>query len=216
MEKFQVTCRELGDRLSLEHVHRSLKKKELIFKEASSTDNMYLIRDGYVKIFSVNPRGKQHIIRILSPNEIIGIENIYEKKYLYSAQSMTPVNLCVFKRESFLKQLEIDKELTFDLLRHLITRLKEATANQTKLAIETAESKILSFLRDPPEHFIKKISSNSFRVLFPYGEVAKIIGINSETFSRVLAGFKEKGWIKTKGRLVQIQKSFPKGPVKKA
>ena len=56
--------------------HRDFKKGEVLFLEGSSSDTLYILNEGQVKLSKITKEGKEQILRILSSGDFFGELNL--------------------------------------------------------------------------------------------------------------------------------------------
>ena len=85
----------------------SYKAKEFVFMEGDKCKGLYVIRVGRVKLVRSSRSGKEQIIKILGPGDLLGLEVFAEEDaYLNSTVCMEDSELCFMTREDFLNHLD--------------------------------------------------------------------------------------------------------------
>ena len=182
-----------------------LHKKELVFKQGSSSGCIYAVRSGCVKTFTTAKDGEEQILGFHLPGEILGLDGFDNKIHSCSAVALDtsticelPVNelnvLCV-KMPGLQQQLlslisdEISKDHTMLLL----------------LARRNAEQKLATFLSNIAERLkARGYSSNSFELVMSRSDIGNYLGIADETVSRLLTKFRDKNIIAVNRKNIEI------------
>ncbi len=85
----------------------SCRKREIIFLGGDRTTGIYIIRKGRVKMVKSSPSGKEQIIKILNPGDLLGFEVLYDAgTYANTAVAMEDCELCHIKTSDFFRILE--------------------------------------------------------------------------------------------------------------
>ena len=61
--------------------HTISKAKTRIYNQDQPPQNIFSLRQGYIKLISFNKNGEQRIIRILGPGSSIGLEALLDQSY---------------------------------------------------------------------------------------------------------------------------------------
>src|SRR5688500_6319025 len=81
---------------------KSLKKGEFIYQEGASPTGVYCIHEGHIKAFKVGSDGKEQIIYLAKPGDLIGWQQLTcEDPYSTSAVALEPVTVSHIPREIF-------------------------------------------------------------------------------------------------------------------
>jgi CRP-like cAMP-binding protein len=60
----------------------------------SHANAVITLRSGFVKLFETAPSGRERIVRLLGPGDVVGLEALHAPPYLHAAESLTPVDAC--------------------------------------------------------------------------------------------------------------------------
>ncbi len=55
-------------------------KGETIFFEGDEADGFYIVSSGQIKVFKMNPMGKEHILHIFGPGEPVGEVPVFSRQ----------------------------------------------------------------------------------------------------------------------------------------
>lgn len=168
------------------------KKGESIFFEGKEANSTYLIIDGIVKIYKIGENGKEQIIHIFGKGELFAeIALIENQTYPASAEALTFTKLVAFRREKLKELFRNDPEIMTSILGICIFRLQKLISFIESIRLRDARKRVLYFLWELSEN--GKI--NPIKLGFKKHQIALLLGITPETFSRVLKGLKEEGII---------------------
>ncbi len=198
-------CRECGIRnlvlfADLEHddfelIHKPIDEISIdagvtIYHAGDEANFVYTLREGMVKLSQSLPDGSQRIVRLLKQGDVIGLEATMSKAYQHDATTLEPIKVCRIP----LPVIDRLSKETPRIYNQLITRwhnaLNTADTWLTELSTGPAQARVARLLiRMADCH-----SDNSF-YLPGREDIGAIVGITTETASRVIADFKRMGCI---------------------
>jgi len=166
------------------------RKGESIFWEGEKAHSAYLIADGIVKIYKIREDGKEQIIHIFGKGELFAEIALAENQtYPASAEALTPTKLVVFRRERLMELFRNQPEIMASILGVCVLRLQNLLSFIENIKLRDARKRVLYFLWELSE----KGKANSVKLNFKKHQLALLLGITPETFSRVFKGLKEEG-----------------------
>ena len=73
-----------------------------IYHAGDTSDGLYIVHKGRVKIYRLSETGKEQLVRILGPGDFTGDLSLFtESVHEAYAEAMEPVELCVMSRDDF-------------------------------------------------------------------------------------------------------------------
>ncbi len=133
----QSALQRIGTGTSVVRVPRG----KLLYAAGSRGSNVYLVLDGYVKTTTVSISGKQCLLSIHSPGDLVGESCLLNSEHYESATAMTPATLRRIPQSSLFKALD-DQDLYGDFLRLLTRRLCEQQQFITHLVTDNCEQRL--------------------------------------------------------------------------
>ena len=98
----------------------NLKKGDEIIQEGNTPKGIYCIIKGTAKLFKIGFNGKEQILRFINEGDIIGYRSILSQEVFgASATAMTPVEIYYIPEKFFLKLLEVNPKLAFNVLQRI-------------------------------------------------------------------------------------------------
>lgn len=176
---------------------RQVERGELLYREGAPTHGIIIINHGLVKLTQTLPNGQQRIVRLLHGGDMIGLESLVNHQARHTATAIVTTRVCDLPA-ALIAQLEsVDPQVCARLMRQWQRSLDEADSFITQLSTGTAESRLARLLL--------KQSEGRAETAFPAlsrEEIGSIIGISTETASRMMARFKREGLIHERGDLI--------------
>ncbi|HQD13097.1 MAG: Crp/Fnr family transcriptional regulator [Chitinophagales bacterium] len=182
----------------------SYKKGETIFRQGAYAAGVYCINAGKIKLSMMGDEGKEQIIRMAKPGDIIGYKALLSgEKYNATAIAIEDTNICFIPKEIFLVILQKDASLSFEMMKVLSNELKRAEEKITHLAQKQVRERMaetILFLKetyglDKDDHVNIQLSRE---------EIANLVGTATETAIRLLSEFNKEHIIELSGKKIKI------------
>ena len=183
----------------------TLKKKEIIFFENDPMTDIYLIKNGIIKIYKSLQDGRQQILRLCGLGDILGLDAIFSGQYFSMAQAVTECVLCKIPRDSFLSFINQKQKLTLKLLQTTSRELAFSQNQIFNLGTRTAKERIADFLIYVYNSQCScDVNPRKINLSLSRQEISEMLGIKQETVVRSLTKLKEANYIKIKGREITL------------
>ncbi|PZD95479.1 Crp/Fnr family transcriptional regulator [Paenibacillus sambharensis] len=180
-----------------------------LFWEGDPADSVYLVRKGLVKLRKSTDDGKDLLLSILQPNDLLADIDAWDTTHRYSAQAMEAVEVGVVSR------------LQLELLMSKSGEFAFRFAMWMSLMHRLTESKLRDLLMLGKQGALASTLirlSNSFGIVTEEGilidikltntEMAELVGTTRESVNRMLGALKDDGVIQVAGggmiRILQI------------
>lgn len=199
---------------------------EYIFREGEPADFVCLIREGKVKLSSINAQGKEDIVLFLGKNEYIWEDRFLTRgRFSCSAVAMSKTSLYRIERSPFLKALR-DGEASLQIVSMLSGKLRAANERNQLMAVSDPLCRVAGFLlchleeengsgantgegkaaEEKPEGKSKgknKAIGKEIRtpmIYFHLEEIASFVNLRMETVSRKLKELSSRRLIQREGK----------------
>lgn len=183
------------------------KKREFVFMEGDECKGLYIIRTGRIKIVRSSSTGKEQIIKILNPGDLIGFEVLYNgRNYKNTSVAMEDSELCYIDKHAFFKILEKEPAIARKLIISMGRELNHAYERIGNLGLLNAKEKLAHLLYTlANEYGIQCDGGTKLNLTLSRLEIAELLGITQETSIRLLKGFKEEGILDIKRKEIIIK-----------
>ena len=169
-------------------------KDSIVFYEGDESDYLHILMDGDVKLYKTSPKGSQIQINRFSAPSLIAEFACFEKEVFPAT--------CEFVNDGAIGLLHFDKlyeylnqpEFSLELIKSLTGKVMTLSALVHKETILSSEAKVADLM-------IKKVAI--FNRL-KNNEIASILNLTPETFSRILTKFKKEGIIIVENQLLKV------------
>jgi CRP/FNR family transcriptional regulator, dissimilatory nitrate respiration regulator len=162
---------------------QKLKKDNILFYEGDEADAFYLLLEGKVKLYKTGVKSQEIVLHYFSNNAMIAEMATLEGINFPATCKATVDDTLVAKidKEKFLTILKTNGELPFHIIKSLTKKIKNLELTINRNLIFDATAKVCSFLKENP--YSLQTEKNI--------EIAKILNMAPETFSRTLAKLRE-------------------------
>ncbi|MBE7414227.1 MAG: Crp/Fnr family transcriptional regulator [Deltaproteobacteria bacterium] len=187
-------------------VVNNYKKRGIVFMEGDDCTGIYILRAGRVKLVRSSSTGKEHIIKILDPGDLLGFEVFYNARtYKNTAVSMEDCDLCYIDRHALFKILETEPAIARKLIIALGKELNSAYERISRLGLLNAREKLAHLLYTlATDYGVKEDGAVKLNLTLSRLEIAELLGITQETSIRLLKSFKEEGIIDIRRKEIVI------------
>ncbi len=177
-------------------------KGETIFFEGDEADGFYIVSSGQIKVFKINPMGKEHILHIFGPGEPVGEVPVFSRQpFPANAEALEKSSTLFFPRKDFVALIEKNPSIALNMLAVLSRRLRQFATQIENLSLKEVPARLAGYLL-----YIAKEQENEGVVKLPVskGQLASLLGTIPETLSRIFARMSDEGLIQVEGRSITI------------
>ena len=194
-----LTCEEL-DRLDAIMSWVKFPAGRTIFTEGDDLKNYYSITEGVIRLVCLMPDGRRAILDFLYPGDFLGLNS--KGCYAYSAEAITPVNLCCFPQKKLQTLFSEIPNMASQLLGIFTDKLVSSQNQQGNIARKSPRERLAAFLMllSAKEALIQ--GPNSFRIPMSREDISDYLGLTIETISRTLSAFAKENLIKIDQRKI--------------
>lgn len=178
------------------------KKQDALFVEGSYPRGVFCLNHGKVKVFARGDEGKEQIIHIAKPGEIIGFRAMLSgDPYRVSAETLEECAVCFIAKDDFFKMIDTNSEFRNEIIKGLSKELGERAVSITDMAQKSVRERIAASLLQLQDIYGEDPINLSRE------DLANFVGTATETLIRFLKEFKEEGLIEIQTRKVFILNS---------
>jgi CRP/FNR family transcriptional regulator len=185
---------------------RNLTRGAMLFQEGQSSDRIFVLCTGQVKLSCTSKEGKTLILKIAMPGDVLGLGAVISgSKYEVTAEVIEPTQVKCIQRLEFLSFLTRHGEASLNAAKALSEEYKSAFFDARRLALSgSAASRLAGLLLDWGRAASCGRPDLRFTMSLTHEEVANMVGSSRETVTRTLSKFKKDKLIQTKGASILI------------
>jgi CRP/FNR family cyclic AMP-dependent transcriptional regulator len=174
---------------------RTSPKKQVLFAQGDTTDAVFYIQAGKVKLSVVSPLGKEAVIGILGRGSFFGEGGLAgQPLYLATATTVEDARIIRIDKQSMIRLLHDDRTFSALFLAHMLTRnvrIQEDLVDQLFNSSEKRLARILLLMA----HFGKEGTPVEVIPNISQETLAEMIGTTRSRVSFFLNRFKKMGLI---------------------
>ncbi|OGA28550.1 MAG: hypothetical protein A3I01_00570 [Betaproteobacteria bacterium RIFCSPLOWO2_02_FULL_65_24] len=185
---------------------KSFPRGATIISAGDTTDSLYVIISGRLKVMMSDDEGREVILAILSSGEYFGEMGLLDDHpRSATVVALEPCELLSLSKRDFKKCLEDNFELAMTVMRGLVRRLREADKKIGSLALMDVYGRVARLLLEMSETVdgqkvvTKKLAKQ---------DIAKMIGASREMVSRVMKDLQLGGYIEVRGNAIHLRDSI--------
>jgi len=167
-----------------------------IISAGDTTESLYVIISGRLKVMMSDDEGREVILAILGPNEFFGEMGLLDDHpRSASVVAIEACELLTLAKRDFKKCLADNVEMTMTVMRGVVKRLREADQKIGSLALMDVYGRVarllleMSEIVDGQKVVTKKLAKQ---------DIAKMIGASREMVSRVMKDLQAGGYIEVR------------------
>jgi CRP/FNR family cyclic AMP-dependent transcriptional regulator len=182
-------------------IDRKYPRDAVIYEDGSIGDYMYIISEGQVKVTKMSEDGREKILEILGPGDFHGEMALLDRApRSASVKTTTPCVLLALSRQDFLGLLKQNHELTLELIRVLVRRLRETDEQIKGLLFERVEGRARRLLARLAKEPVPGREDRVATSPITHQQLADLVGTSRETITRVVKELKDEGWLEQEGK----------------
>ena len=177
-----------------------------LFNERDPGDAVLVVLSGRVKLSSVTAGGREAVLAIRVPGELIGeMSAIDAAPRSVSATALEPVEVLSISSEAFTAYLDRTPGVALVLVRILCRRLREADDKRTEFLAQDTVGRVCSRLAELADRFgAEGEDGTHVDIAITQDDLAGWTGSSREAVIRALRTLRELGWITTRRRGITV------------
>ncbi len=184
LEAVAVICRK-----------RPVPKGSILFYEEDPGNACYVVTQGKIKIVINSGDGREHILGILGPHDLLGEMSLIDgKPRSASAVAVEDSEVLTLPRDEFGKLLRQVPDIVYKLLVVLSRRLRATDAHVESLAFLSAPGRVARLMLHLADESGERSPEGKprFTTRMTRQEMANITGTSRETFTRIMTEYQER------------------------
>ena len=182
--------KELSDSIYI----KKFTKNSIVFYEGDESDYLHILLKGSIRLYKTSPKGSEVQIKRMKAPDTIGEYACFEKEpFPATCEFITDGVMGLLHFDKVYKYLD-DKEFSLGLIKSLTSKVMILSALVHKETILSSEAKVADLMLENTAIF-NRLKNN---------EIAAILNLTPETFSRIMSKFKKESIISVKSNTLTI------------
>lgn len=189
----------------------TLKKGEFLFHQEDVAHFIYFVKTGTVKILKTSSLGQEKIFSLYQKNQFIALSTLFNPPYFYPATAVAVEVTEVIKipRQVLETGILSTEAATREWFKQLNRRLEGVQQMLTDQVFIDAKDRFKKWLQRFAR-LEKNTTSSVVLMTIPVTkqEIADLLSIRRETFSRLLSDLKDEGVCEVKGKTFKVNREW--------
>jgi len=182
----------------------TIKKGEPIFEEGEVTNGIYCIKDGVCKLSKLSDNGKDQIVKLVKPGELLGQRSmISDEPANLSAVALEDMEVCFIPKSEVMQFFTQNNQFSMNVMKTICEDLKGADDHMVNMAQKTVRQRLAETLIYLEETFGKN-EDGSLHIQLSREELAGMIGTATESCIRLLSDLKKSDYIELTGKKITL------------
>ena len=208
---FDVLCPHQFSEYKNKHSFRTYSKNDFIYMEGDSSNTIYLIAEGKVKIAFMTDDGKEVLKAVLAKGEIFGelslLGETHREEFAQALENETV--LCPMTIDVLHELMLQNKNLSLKINKWIGLRIKKVERKLDLLVNKDVRTRLIEFIKElADERGERRVDLIVVKHPFTQKDIADLIGASRQTVSTFLNEFSEQGIMKMKKGKFLLQESF--------
>ena len=185
---------------------RTYPKNTVFITEGDSSDSVFVILSGRVKVFISDTEGHEMILDTQGPGEYVGEMALDGKPRSASVMTLEPSTFAVIGREPVREAIRQNPDFALEMISRIIDRARIATSSVKDLALLDVYGRVARLL-------LNMASEQNGKLMIPekltQQEIAERVGASRDMVSRIFRDLTQGGYITVENRIITINKKPP-------
>ncbi|WP_310647095.1 Crp/Fnr family transcriptional regulator [Limnohabitans sp.] len=159
-----------------------------LYDESDKALGVFTLRKGMVKLVRVTADGRERVVRVLFPGDVVGLEALATNHYDSQAVALSEVSLCRIPLDVIHQLGANSPRLHRKLMEKWQSALKQADDWLAELNFGSARQRVLHFI-----HKMHEVSENGTATLFGRDDMGAMMDLKLETVSREVSALVRAG-----------------------
>jgi CRP-like cAMP-binding protein len=174
----------------------------MLFNRGDRAHGFYLLLKGQIKLGVISPQGDEKIIGLIQPGQSFGEAVLFlERSFPIYAQATIDASVLLITREAIFDILDNDVTVVRRMLAGISARNRQLVNDIESISLQNSTQRLIGYLLQ-----ISADSPNPERLQLPATKynIASMLNIAPETFSRVMLKLNNAGLIEGNGKEIRI------------
>jgi CRP/FNR family cyclic AMP-dependent transcriptional regulator len=189
-------------------VTRAYPRGTLLIREGDAGDELFIVLEGRVKVYSGNEDGREIVIDFHGPGEYVGEMSLDGAPRSASVVTVEPTTCAVVDRTRFRDFVLAHPDFALNLVLKLIHRVRVATENVKSLALSDVYGRLARLLNAlaEPRGEVRVVPEK-----LTHAEIAARVGASRDMVGKLLKDLVAGGYIAIDERTITLRRKLPLG-----
>lgn len=191
-------------------INKSVAKGQFLFRQGEQNHAIYLVKSGKLKLIQNTEDGRETIISIVGPGEVLGETALFQEQDLtFSAVAIENARLCGFDRRNLEMIIERNPGFAVKIISHLARKLNTTMQQVSESSGASVKERLLRLLvRLANEHGKMTSHMTIIELNITQQEMGNMIGASRVKVSQVLRELRDAGVVGHNSKYYTIKTDF--------
>ena len=187
---------------------RSFNRGELVYLPGDMSDAVLLLARGRIRMYHVNPEGKQAVLGFIDRGELFGELTVFDDRVREEyAEAVDKSFVVLIPRQTMQRLMQDHADLTLGLTRLFGFRIRRIERRLKSLLFRSIRDRLVHLLLELAERYGRQTNDGLLLDLrISHQEMASVIGSTRETVTITLGELQEDGFLQIQRRKVVLRR----------
>ena len=195
------------DKVTNHKVMNYYKKGQTIFFQGNPPFGLYCVNSGKIKISKIGNEGKESILRIAGPGDVLGHRSLFCKEnYNATATVLEDAAVCFLDKTFILSAIKTDPSISLNLIQKLSRDMGAAEVRNASMSQKNARERLAELFLTFEKNYGEDVDGRcKINIKLNREEIASLVGTAHETIIRLISEFKDEGILEQEGKTIFIK-----------
>lgn len=193
--------------VSQNKVMNTYKRGQTIFFQGNPPFGLYCISNGKIKVYKTGNDGKETILRIVGPGDVLGHRSLFSNEnYNATATVIEDTQVCFIDKNFIHQALKKEPSIALNLIEKFSREMGTAEARSASISSKSTKERLAELLLSFNGSYgvAEKDGRTRLNIKLSREEFASMVGAAQETVIRLFTDFKDEGVIEQEGKVIFI------------
>lgn len=183
-------------------IMNAFKRGQVLFHEGNPAFGVYCISEGKVKLTKTSENGKETMLRIAGPGDLIGFQHIVQNGVNdVTATALEETKICFLDRTFLQNLVKQENSCAMELLAHVAQDMAALQDRVNGFQSKNVRERVAYMLIDLAERYgSDSKEGRRLGIQLSREEMASMLGVATETLIREISQLREEGVIDQDGK----------------
>ncbi len=170
---------------------RHLNKGDYLYMAGDRNDSLSVLHKGRVRIYRLNPEGKEQLVRVLGHADFTGETSLFNDENIHEsyAEVMEDARICTISRDDIYELMQKYPDIAIKIIESFAERLNESESLTTNISLLSSLERLEEYIRTHKEGDVLKLD-------MPKKALASYLSMQPETLTRNFRRLEDGGAIR--------------------
>ena len=180
-------------------------KGDILFHRDTLPLGIFIIEKGKVKIYKYAGNGREQIIRLTKPGDIIGYRAILNgTSYTSTAEALEETEICFLSKDLFWDIMKNNSSVSENILKLMTRELEHTETLLSENNFKPVKARVAEMILYIKEKYGFEKDNSTINITLSRSDLSSLVGTATETLIRTLIAMKEEHLIDFSGKRIQI------------